>query len=147
MPSVAFIAIGGGPQVNQVVRYLRHTLGASSVDLTNSPNLSVLREARAAQGVFIVSSTDRVSLELAHERASWLRSAGLEDKCGLILWRSPRGVSAADAEEMVGLPVCGLLKGEQETDALARWIAAEQGIEGVHSGLIQQALAAVEAAA
>jgi hypothetical protein len=90
-------------------------------------------QARAAIGVseavFVVSATDTASIEDARAQAAWLqyvlRSLRREEACGLLLVPVSGGVTAAEAEESVGLPVCGVLGTASHIAQLARWIAQE----------------------
>ena len=90
-------------------------------------------QARAAIGVseavFVVSATDTASIEDARAQAAWLqyvlRSLRREEACGLLLVPVSGGVTAAEAEESVGLPVCGVLRTASHIAQLARWIAQE----------------------
>ncbi len=82
-----------------------------------------------SEAVFVVTATDPASLEDARAQAAWvqyvLRSLHRDDICGLLLVPVYGGLTAAEAEDSVGLPVCGVLKTESHIAQLARWIAQE----------------------
>lgn len=82
-----------------------------------------------SEAVFVVSATDPASIEDARTHAAWLhyvlRSLRRDEACGLLLVPVSGGVTAAEAEESVGLPVCGVLRTPSHIAQLARWIAQE----------------------
>ena len=75
--------------------------------------------------MFLISSTDWPSLELARERADWLRENGLGDRVGLVLWHIPDGATAEESEDFTGVPVCALLDCDEHIQRFAQWIATE----------------------
>ncbi len=78
-----------------------------------------------SEAIFVVSSTDPASIEGAREKAERLRAIKREDCCGLLLFPSPGGVTVQEAEEITGLPVCGLLRRDGDTEQLARWLGQD----------------------
>ena len=104
--------------------HARRTYGVICADLTHAKNAHALEILRASDAVFIVSSSDRASLEAVREKLEWLRSIDLEESCGLLLERVPGGASICEAEELTGLPVCSLLDDASQRAQLAGWLAA-----------------------
>jgi len=78
-----------------------------------------------SEAVFIVTSTDPVSMEEAREKAAWLRAIKPDDACGLLLLGTSAGASPSEAEDITGLPVCAVLRNDRDLDQLARWFAQE----------------------
>jgi hypothetical protein len=79
---------------------------------------------RHADWIFVVSSSDTPSLEMAKYKAAWLRSIDLEENSGLLVRRVPGGAGVAQAEDITGLPVCALVDQAEELDRLATWLSA-----------------------
>jgi hypothetical protein len=73
-----------------------------------------------SEAIFVVSSTDPASLKDAREKAERLRAVKREDCWGLLLFPSAGGVTVQEAEEITGLPVCGVLRQDSDTERLAR---------------------------
>ena len=78
-----------------------------------------------SEAIFVVSSTDPASLEGARDKAERLRAVKRDDCCGLLLVPSAGGVTVQEAEEITGLPVCGLLRQDSDLERLARWLAQD----------------------
>jgi hypothetical protein len=64
-----------------------------------------------------------LTLEMVRDEEERLRSIDLGDRCGLLLWHAPRGASAAEAEEITGIPISGVLDSEEKIGRLIAWIA------------------------
>ena len=78
-----------------------------------------------SEAVFVVTSTDPVSMDDAREKAAWLRAIKSEECCGLILLPAAGGASAREAEDITGLPVCAVIRRDDQIAQLACWIAQE----------------------
>ena len=102
-------------------------------DLTGARPAHALEVLRASDAIFLVTDSDRPSIEGVLEKTEWLRSIDLMERVGLLLRRSPGGLNADEVEEVTGLPVCCLVESEQHIQLLAQWLgnsnqgAAEAG--------------------
>ncbi len=80
------------------------------------------QEARKALGMseaaFVVSASDAASL--AEGRAQGIRMARENIACGLLLVPVAGGLTTAEAEQRSGLPLCGVLKTQQQIAQVAR---------------------------
>jgi hypothetical protein len=99
------------------------------LDLTDA-NPAQAREAiGVSEAVFVVSASDRASIEDARAHAGWLqyilRCFRRDEACGLLLVPVSHGLTAAEAEARVGLPVCGVFRTQNHIAQLARWIIQE----------------------
>ena len=91
------------------------------------------QEARQALGMseatFVVSTSDAASLEDARAQAAWmlptLRGQGQDVPCGLLLLPVLDGLNSAEAEQLTGLPVCGVLKTPSQIAKVARAIVQD----------------------
>jgi len=111
-------------QIGPVFENARECYSVICADLSGAEEARELEVLRASDAVFLVGSADWASLELTREKAEWLRSADLGERCGLLLWRASDGATAKQAEESTGLPVCSLVDREEHLERLARWLAA-----------------------
>jgi hypothetical protein len=105
---------------------------ASSItclDLADADPAQAREAIRASEAIFVVSATDAASIKDARAQAAWLqyvlRSLQREEACGLLLVPTPGGMTAAEAEQRTGLPVCGTFRSADHIDQLARWIVHE----------------------
>jgi hypothetical protein len=94
--------------------------------MSDAKDAHALETLRASECIFIVSQSDRASLEMAREKKEWLRSIDLADQCGLLLDRVPGGLTVDNAEEITGLPMCSLIDRGEYIERLAGWLAAEE---------------------
>ncbi|HEV2200312.1 MAG TPA: hypothetical protein VGR73_10870 [Bryobacteraceae bacterium] len=124
-PVCVFLAATGAHPVGEIARRMATALGPMALDITGFAEPQALRHLRGGNAAFLVLSTDWLCLELAQEWSRWLRSHGLEERCGLALWHVPGGATAEQAEDLTGLPVCALLKRDAHIEEFANWIAAE----------------------
>ncbi len=53
-----------------------------------------------------------------------MRSMGLSERCGMLLEHTPHGVSASEAEDLTGTPVCSLIENADQIQQLATWLAS-----------------------
>ena len=90
-------------------------------DLSAAESAEVMR---ASDAIFLVSGSDRTSLEKVREKVEALHSMNVDERCALLLTMAPNGVSVAEAEEISGLPVCSLVDTEQQIAQLGKWLAA-----------------------
>ena len=99
------------------------------VDLDDADPAEARMAIGVSEAVFVVAATDSASLEDARAQAAWvqyvLQSLHRDDACGLLLVPVYGGLTATEAEDHVGLPVCGVLKTESHVAQLARWIVQE----------------------
>jgi hypothetical protein len=95
-------------------------------DLTHATDECSLLVLSRAHSIFLVSDSDPVSLGMIRDKMHHFRSLGLEDRCALLLRRTPGGLRPDVAEELAGAPVCGLVETSEQMARLARWLAAPQ---------------------
>ena len=98
-------------------------------DLSEAEPAEAAETIQASEGVFLVSATDPDSVSDACAQAAWLRyamhSLKHDDACGLLLVPTPGGIPEVDAEQQIGLPLCGVLRNAEHTAQLARMIAQD----------------------
>jgi hypothetical protein len=99
------------------------------MDLSDADPAEAAEAIRVSEAVFLVSTTDAVSIEDACAHAAWLRyvmrSLQRDDACGLLLVPTPGGLLEMEAEHRIGLPMCGVFRSAEHTAQLARWIAQD----------------------
>jgi hypothetical protein len=78
-----------------------------------------------SEAIFVVTSTDPVSMDDAREKTAWLRAVKRDDCFGLVLLPSPGGATSRQAEDITGLPVCAVIQKDSDIAQLACWIAQE----------------------
>jgi len=115
-------------QFHTVLDFARSRYAAVCADLTSAKAPFAVEMMRASESIFLVAAPDRASLEIAHERMRWLDSLGVADRCGLVLDHTP-GKRLANAESLVGIPLCGLVSDGRYIEGLARSIAAQIRVE------------------
>jgi hypothetical protein len=113
-------------QLNKVLQYARQKYRIVCADVTGAKDAHALETLRASECIFLVSHSDRASLEMAREKREWLQSMNMAEQCGLLLDRVPGGVSTDEAEEISGLPMCSLVDRPEYIGRFAGWIAAEE---------------------
>jgi hypothetical protein len=113
-------------QLRRVLEYAQQKYRVVCADVTEAKEAHSLETLRASECIFIVSHSDRASLEMAREKREWLQSIDLADQCGLLLDRIPGGVTSEEAEEITGLPMCSLVDRPEYLERLAGWIVAEE---------------------
>jgi hypothetical protein len=113
-------------QLRRVLEYAQRKYRIVCADLTDAKESHSLETLRASECIFIVSHSDRASLELAREKREWLQSIDMSEQCGLLLDRVPDGVASEEAEEITGLPMCSLVDRSDFIERLAGWIIAEE---------------------
>lgn len=111
-------------EIRRLLEHARDRYGVTCADLTGAKEVVALEALRQADSIFVVSTSDGPSLNLAHYKAEWLRSIDVEQKCGLLLHRVPGGASPQEAEEITGLPVCAVVDGPQDLQHLAGWLGS-----------------------
>jgi hypothetical protein len=112
--------------IHRVLDYARGQYHITCADLSEAKEFSAIEALRSSDGIFLVTNSDPSSIELAKYRAAWLRSMNLDDHSALLLNRVAAGVSAAEAEERTGLPVCSVMDDIDQLGRLAGWLAAPQ---------------------
>jgi hypothetical protein len=113
-------------QLGRVLQYAQQKYRVVCADITEAKEAHSLETLRASECIFIVSHSDRASLEMAREKKEWLQSIDLSEQCGLLLDRVPGGVSSDQAEEITGLPMCSLVDRGEYIERLAGWLVAEE---------------------
>jgi hypothetical protein len=113
-------------QLKRVLEYAQQKYRIVCADVTEAKESHSLETLRASECIFIVSHSDRASLEMAREKKEWLQSIDLSEQCGLLLDRVPGGVSSDKAEEITGLPMCSLVDRGEYIERLAGWLVAEE---------------------
>jgi hypothetical protein len=113
-------------QLGRVLHYAQQKYRVVCADITEAKEAHSLETLRASECIFIVSHSDRASLEMAREKREWLKSMDLSDQCGLLLDRVKGGLSADQAEDITGLPMCSLVDRPEYIERLAGWLAAEE---------------------
>ncbi len=112
-------------QLSRVLEYAQRKYRIVCADVTGAKEAHSLETLRASECVFIVSHSDRQSLEMAREKRDWLQSLDLADQCGLLLDRVPGGLSVDQAEQITGLPLCSLVDRTEYIERLAGWLISE----------------------
>jgi hypothetical protein len=118
-------------EIRRLLDHARCLYNVTCADLTESKEVVSLEVLRQADAIFIVSSSDAASLDIARYRAAWLRSIGLEGHSGMLLQRAAGGFSVPEAEERTGLPVCSVVDTGADVGRLAAWLGAAQRPECV----------------
>jgi hypothetical protein len=113
-------------QLKRVLEYAQQKYRIVCADVTEAKESHSLETLRASECIFIVSHSDRASLEMAREKKEWLQSIDLSEQCGLLLDRVPGGVSSEQAEDITGLPMCSLVDRGEYIERLAGWLVAEE---------------------
>lgn len=113
-------------QLKRVLEYAQQKYKIICADVTGAKEAHSLETLRSSECIFIVSHSDRASLEMAREKREWLQSIDLADQCGLLLDRVPGGLSVDMAEEITGLPMCSLVDRAEYIERLAGWLVAEE---------------------
>jgi hypothetical protein len=98
-------------------------------DLSDAGPGQAYEAIRFSEAVFVVSTTDPASVEEACAHAALvrhiLRSLRRDDACGLLLVPTPGGIPEVEAEQWIGLPMCGVLRSPDHIAQLARCIAQD----------------------
>lgn len=110
--------------IRRLLDHARTRYHVTCADLSEAKESSSLEVLRHADSIFVVANSDPESIELARYRVAWLRSMELDDRAGLLLQRTPGGISGAEAEERSGLPVCATVNRDEDLQRLAGWLAA-----------------------
>jgi len=113
-------------QLQRVLQYARNHYRTVCADLTRAKDVQIREALRASECIFIVSTSDVVSLEMAREKKQWLESLNLGDECGLLMERVQGGVSSERAEDIAGMPMCSLVDHPEYIERLAGWLASEE---------------------
>jgi len=119
-------------QLRRVLEYAQQKYRIVCADITQAKEQHSLETLRASECIFIVSHSDRASLEMAREKRDWLQSIDMSDQCGLLLDRVPGGVGVEEAEEIAGLPMCSLVDRREYIERLAGWLVAEESYATEH---------------
>lgn len=117
------------PDVNprELARLLdgaRNNYGIILVDLSAANAEQTGHVVSVSEAVFIVSGAGPASLAAARTKLASLQAMEIEERGALLLQRESDSVSASDAEELTGLPVCGYVDKDAQIGQLAQWLAA-----------------------
>ncbi len=93
------------------------------LDLADANTHAARKALRLSEAAFVVATSDAASLEDARGQSG--RVAGEKVPCGLLLVPVIGGVTAAEAEQRSGLPVCGVLKTARQIAQVARRIVQD----------------------
>lgn len=113
-------------QLRRVLEYAQQKYRVVCADITEAKEPHSIETLRASECIFIVSHSDRASLEMAREKREWLKSMDLSDQCGLLLDRVKGGLTSEEAEDITGLPMCSLVDRAEYIERLAGWLVAEE---------------------
>lgn len=102
----------------------RNDYGIIVVDLTAANAEQTEHVIGASEAVFIVSGADAASLAAVRARLSSLQAVQIEERSALLLQQEPDSLSASEAEETTGLPLCGYVDTDTQIRQLGRWLAA-----------------------
>lgn len=102
----------------------RKNYGVIFVDLMAANAEQTEHVVSASEAVFIVSDAAPASLAAVRAKLASLQTAHIEERCALLLQHEPDGLSAGDAEEITGLPLCGYVDTDAQIRQLGRWLAA-----------------------
>jgi hypothetical protein len=119
-------------QLQRVLQFAQRKYKVVCADVSGAKEAHSLETLRASECIFLVSHSDRASLEMAREKREWLESMNLADQCGLLLDRVKGGLSSEEAEEITGLPMCSLVDRAEYIDRFAGWLAAEESFASEH---------------
>lgn len=111
-------------QLTALLDYARAHFAIVCADLTGAQESHALSVLRASDGIFLVSGTDGASIEGVREKMEGMRSIGLGERCGMLLEHTPHGVTASEAEDLTGTPVCSLIENADQIQQLATWLAS-----------------------
>jgi Flp pilus assembly CpaE family ATPase len=94
----------------QLLSFARRAYHAVCLDLgpaLATPALSALRDSRT---IFLTTSCDAVSLQMAHERKHLLTQMGVGDRVAVLVTRrnEEKAPGASEIESYMGSPVCGV---------------------------------------
>jgi Flp pilus assembly CpaE family ATPase len=112
-------------QLGRLLDHARRKYSAICADLTGAREPHTLEVLRVSDAIFLVTDSDRASLEGAREKAGWLRSIDLDDRVGLLVRHSPGGPGTDEIEDITGLPVCSLIETDAQMTRFARWLASQ----------------------
>ena len=90
------------------------------VDLADANAYEARKALGMSEAAFVVSTSDAASLEDARAQGFWIDVA-----CGLLLVPVLGGLNSAEAEQLTGLPVCGVLKTPSQIAKVARAIVQD----------------------
>jgi hypothetical protein len=116
--------------VERVLKIAAHRYDVVCADLTGAHTEFAREVLGAAHSIFLVSDSDRASLEQIREKMDWLGSIQLAARCVLLLRRVPGGLRPDLAEDLAGAPVCGLAETAHQIARLAEWLAGTPASPG-----------------
>lgn len=111
--------------LGRLLDHARRRYNIVSVDLTGARETHALEVFRVSTSIFLVAGSDRASLESAAEKVAWLRALGLEERGGMLLRRVEGGLRPDLAEDLAGVPVCGVVEDDTQLRRLAHWLGSK----------------------
>jgi hypothetical protein len=124
-----------------LLEYARAHFAVVCADLTGAQESHAATVLRASDGIFLVSGSDGASIEGVREKMDWMRSMDLSERCGMLLEHTPHGVSAREAEDLTGTPVCSLIENAHQIQQLATWLASNTAAAGERESGAEYAVA------
>lgn len=112
-------------QLRGVLDYAAAHYPIVCADLTGAKDAHSVEVLRSSESIFVVSGAGSASLDIVREKAAWLRSIDLAERCGLLLRPEAGGASPADAEARTGLPVSSLIETGEDLRHMADWLGGE----------------------
>jgi len=112
-----------GEQIRPVFEQARKHYSLVCADLSGASEHAAADVLRASDAIFLIASSAWQSLDAVRLKAEWLRSVAVDRRCGLILWRAPRGAAPLHVEEFAGVPVCSVVQSDEQIGILADWLA------------------------
>ncbi len=94
-------------------------------DLTGAKEPHVMEALHSSESIFVVSGGGPASLEIVREKAAWLRTVNLAERCSLLLRPEAGGAARAEAAERTGLPVVSLIVSGEDLRRMAESVAGE----------------------
>lgn len=112
-------------EIPRLLDHARSKYAVTCADLRGAKEIAAVEVLRNSDAIFLITESDKASVELAKFKAAWLRSMGLEENAAVVLREVPGGAGALHAEQRIGLPVCEKLTGGETIERLAAWLRPE----------------------
>jgi hypothetical protein len=120
--------LSGPGAVADLLEFGRKRYDIVVVDLTGARETVAIEVLRASTSILFVCDSLSATLNAVADQSMRLRALNLEERCGLLLDCVPGGLRPDLAEELAGLPVCGLTGSRQQVHDLARWLASAEAL-------------------
>lgn len=92
------------------------------VDLSGATPAQASEVVRASEAIFFVTGSSSAALEAVREKLQAWHSLQPEERSALLLFHQPGGLSAPEAEDLTGLPLCSLVDTTPQIVQLAAWL-------------------------